>query len=141
MFFLLVFLPPLSHSSFIPIMLFYFLFSSHPPLSSPIIFSFFIIRPHLSHSIILPRYPMLSSVVLYSYPSSLIYCLSLYPVMLSSLPFYPPCLISSHFPLMLSSISPFVGLVNLLTGRHRHFCLNSAQNATFSTSARMHQHT
>lgn len=95
-------------------------------LSSPVIFSFFLITPHLSHftaSSLLPL--MLSSVFLYSYPSSIICAVFLSPVMLSSLPSYPSCLISSYFPLMLSSISLFVSLVILPTACHSQFCLNS----------------
>ncbi len=122
---------PFTHSCLIPkcIKLLSLPFSllallSLPPLSFPFFSSCLTSLTSSRH----PCFPlMLSSVSLYSYPSSLISSVFLSPVMLSSLPSYPSRLISSHptFPLILSSISPFVSLVTLLTAYHRLFWLNS----------------
>lgn len=110
--------------------------SPRPPVSSPVIFSFFLIPPYLSHFIVSFLLPPHAFICLsHSYPSSLISSVFLSPVMLSSLSSYPFCLISSHFLLILSSISPSVSLVTLLTAYQRQFCLNSVQNVTFKKQA------
>lgn len=86
--------------------------SLHPSVSIPVICSFFLIPPYISHFIVSSLLPPHAFICLpLFYPSSLISSVFLSPVMLSSLPSYPFCLISFLFPLILSSVSPSVSLV------------------------------
>lgn len=105
-----VFLPFSPYSSLIPICIIllslpFSLLTLLSRLSLPFpFFSFCLTSLTLSCR---PCYPLtLSSVSLYSYPSSLISPVFRSPVMLSSLPSYPSCLISAH-PALRPSFHPF----------------------------------
>lgn len=114
-----------------------FLLSPHASLSPPsclfltVIISFSFIPPFLSLFILLSLPPPHPFICL----SLTLHALSLLSFSLLScfhpLPSYPYCLISSHFLHILSSISPSVSLVTLLTPNQRLFCLNCVGNVTF----------